>query len=193
MGSEYELKYRADPESLRSIFTTFPARWQTIHMQTTYFDTPAHTLSSRRWTLRCRKENTLCVCTLKTPGEGLERGEWEVACDSIESAILELCKLGAPAELKTLAEDGLGVSCGAKFTRKAGTFTLRDCVLEIALDQGVLLGGGKELPFCELEVEHKEGSREAVDAFARQLADIYDLKPESKSKFARALALCKED
>ena len=193
MGTEYELKYQANEEILSSVYTTFPARWQTIHMQTTYFDTPAHTLSSRRWTLRCRKENTLCVCTLKTPGEGLERGEWEVECDSIESAISELCKLGAPAELKTLAEDGLCVSCGAKFTRKAGTFTLRDCVLEIALDQGVLLGGGKELPFCELEVEHKEGSREAVDAFARQLADIYDLKPESKSKFARALALCKED
>ena len=36
MGAEYELKFKADPEALRSIFTTFPARWQTIQMQTTY-------------------------------------------------------------------------------------------------------------------------------------------------------------
>ena len=82
--------------------------------------------------------------------------------------------------------------CGACFTRRAGNFTLRDCVLELALDSGVLLGGGKECPLCELEVEHKEGDRAAVDAFAQELADIYGLQPEVKSKFARALALSSE-
>ena len=193
MGAEFELKYRADAEILSSVYTTFPARWQTIRMETTYFDTPSHSLSARRWTLRRRMENNDSVCTLKTPGTGLERGEWEVKCDRIEQAVSELCKLGAPAELASLCHEGLVISCGAMFTRRAGTFTLRDCVLEIALDQGVLLGGGRELPFCELEVEHKEGSREAVEAFARQLAEIYALKPEEKSKFARALALSKEE
>ena len=64
--------------------------------------------------------------------------------------------------------------------------------MEIALDEGVLLGGGKELPLCELEVELKEGSREAMDAFAAQIAEIYGLQPERKSKFARAIALYKE-
>ena len=193
MGAEFELKYRADAEILSSVYTTFPARWQTVHMETTYFDTPSRSLSSRRWTLRRRMENNESVCTLKTPGTGLERGEWEVKCDRIDQAVSELCKLGSPAELESLCSEGLVISCGAKFTRRAGTFTLRDCVLEIALDQGVLLGGDRELPFCELEVEHKDGSREAVEAFARQLAEIYALKPEEKSKFARALALRKEE
>lgn len=193
MGAEFELKYRADAEILSSVYTTFPARWQTVHMETTYFDTPSRSLSSRRWTLRRRMENNESVCTLKTPGTGLERGEWEVKCAHIDQAIPELCKLGGPAALESLCSEGLVISCGAKFTRRAGTFTLRDCVLEIALDQGVLLGGGRELPFCELEVEHKDGSREAVEAFARQLAEIYSLKPEERSKFARALALRKED
>ena len=192
MGSEYELKYRADKESLSSIFTTFPARWQTIAMETTYYDTPSHSLSQRRWTLRRRMENQISVCTVKTPGVGLERGEWEVACDSIESAISELCKLGAPQELVSLAKEGLIVSCGAKFTRRAATFSLRDCVMEIALDEGVLLGGGKELPLWELEVELKEGSRSSMEAFAAELAGIYHLQAEEKSKFARALALCEE-
>lgn len=192
MGAEYELKFRADPESLTSIFTTFPARWQTIAMETTYYDTPSHSLSQRRWTLRRRMENNVSVCTLKTPGIGVERGEWEVTCDSIERAISELCKLGAPQELSDLCKEGLVVSCGARFTRRAGMFTLRDCVMELALDDGVLMGGGKELPLCELEVEHKEGSREAMEAFAVELAEIYNLQPEEKSKFARALALDKE-
>ena len=35
MGSEYELKYRADGETLASVRTTFPARWQKIPMETT--------------------------------------------------------------------------------------------------------------------------------------------------------------
>ena len=192
MGVEYELKYRADQESLSSIFTTFPARWQTIAMETTYYDTPSHSLSQRRWTLRRRMENRTSVCTLKTPGKGLERGEWEVNCDCIETAISELCKLGAPAELMELCKEGLVISCGAKFTRRAGRFTLRDCVMEIALDQGILLGGSKELPLWELEVELKEGSKEAMETFAAELAGIYGLLPEEKSKFARALALANE-
>ena len=192
MGSEYELKYRADQESLRSIFTTFPARWQTISMETTYYDTPSHSLSRRRWTLRRRMENDRSVCTLKTPGTGMERGEWEVNADSIENAVSELCKLGAPQELSDLCKEGLVVSCGARFTRRAGTFTLRDSVMELALDEGVLLGGGREIPLCELEVEHKEGSREEMERFAAELASLYNLQPEEKSKFARALALCEE-
>ena len=193
MGAEFELKYRADEDTLTSIYTTFPARWQTIRMETTYYDTPSHSLSARRWTLRRRMENNDSVCTLKTPGAGLERGEWEVPCDRIEDAISELCKLGAPEELAELCKEGLVISCGARFTRRAGTFTLRDCVLELALDQGKLIGGGRECPLCELEVEHKDGSREAVEGFAKELAEIYDLQPEEKSKFARALALTKED
>ena len=192
MGSEYELKYRADPESLHSIFTTFPARWQTISMETTYYDTPSRSLSQRRWTLRCRLENNVRVCTLKTPGIGIERGEWEVTCDSIERAIPELCKLSGCQELADLCKEGLVVSCGAKFSRRAGIFTLRDAVMELALDEGLLLGGGKEIPLCELEVELKEGSRESMERFAAELASLYGLQTEEKSKFARALALCEE-
>ena len=56
MGAEYELKYRADAECLESVFTTFPARWQTIQMETTYYDTPTGALSARWYTLRRRLE-----------------------------------------------------------------------------------------------------------------------------------------
>lgn len=192
MGAEYERKYKADVEILGSVYTTFPARWQTIQMETAYYDTPNGDLSARRWTLRKRLENGTYICALKTPGEGNVRGEWETECDSIEAAISELCKLGCPAELEDLCADGLVNTCGARFTRKAGLFTLRDCVMEIALDEGVLTGGGKELPLCELEAELKEGSREAMDAFAEELAQIYGMQVESKSKFARAIALYKE-
>ena len=192
MGAEYERKFRADPDTLHSVLTTFPARWQTIRMQTTYYDTPTGSISARRWTLRTRLENEVTVCTLKTPGQHNDRNEWEVEAESIEAAIPELCKLSGSPELSQLGAEGLVAICGARFIRRAGLFTLRHCTLEIALDEGVLLGGGRELPLVELEVELKSGSREAADAFAAQLADIYGLQEEPLSKFARALALYKE-
>ena len=192
MGVEYELKYRADRGCLDSVFTTFPARWKTISMETTYFDTPSGSLSAKRYMLRLRLENGVSVCTLKTSGENNLRGEWEVSSCSVMTAIPELCKLGCPGDLADLSVEGLIPICGARFTRKAGVLTFLDCSVELALDQGILFSGEKEVPLCEIEVEHKSGSMAATDDFARQLADIYDLQPEEKSKFARALALYKE-
>ena len=193
MGSEYELKFRADTDSQKSVYTTFPARWETIHMETTYYDTPNGSLSTKRYMFRRRMENNRGVFTLKTPGDGKRRGEWEVKSDSIAYSVYRMLRDGCPEVLADLYEEGLQPICGAKFTRKAGTFKLRECVLEIALDEGILFGGGREIPLCEIEVEHKEGSIQATEDFARQLADIYGLQAESKSKFARALALTKED
>lgn len=192
MGVEYELKYRADAETLKSVFTTFPARWQAISMETTYYDTPSGSLSAKCYMLRRRLENGVSVCTLKTSGEGNARGEWEVKADSAMEAIPALCKLGCPDDLVSLCEDGLVPICGARFTRKAGEFTFLDCAVELALDEGILFAGSKEIPLCEIEVEHKSGSQSATDALGRQLADIYNLQEEKKSKFARALALYKE-
>ena len=192
MAVEYELKYRATPEILVKIQADLPGDYTVTEMTTTYYDTPSRALSARRYMLRRRLENGVSVCTMKTSGKGNLRGEWEVTSDSVTEAVSELCKLGCPAELESLSAEGLVPICGARFTRQAGTFTLLDCTVELALDQGVLFAGEKEIPLCEIEVELKSGSREAADDFARQLADIYGLQPEEKSKFARALALCDE-
>ena len=61
--------------------------------------------------------------------------------------------------------------------------------MELALDRGVLLGGGREVALCEVEVELKDGQPEAAVAFAQELAEKFGLRPEQKSKFRRALAL----
>lgn len=188
MGREFELKYRATPEQIETIRSAYGC-FETISMETTYYDTTDGLFSDLRWTLRRRMENGRSVCTLKTPLPDGSRGEWEVEKDSIDESIPELCKLGAPEILPRLVEDGLVPSCGARFTRLAKTLTDADCTLELALDQGVLLGGGKELPFAEVEVEYKSGSEEAAVAFAQALAWKFRMEPEPKSKIARAQAL----
>lgn len=189
MGIEYERKFRATEPVLSEIAKAFSEEEQIFAMETTYYDAPDKALSSRWYTLRRRMENGRSVCTLKAPVSARGRGEWEVECDHIENAILELCKLGAPKNLILLTARGVQPVCGAKFTRTAKTLVLENCTLELALDKGILFGGGKEIPLCEVEVELKEGTPEACDAFAKDLAARFSLEPEDHSKFRRALAL----
>lgn len=191
MGIEFELKFRATPEKLETIRKTVPGEEQTIAMETTYYDTRQRALSDRHYTLRRRMENGVCVCTLKTPAGALGRGEYELPCQRIEDAIEKLCKLSGVTELPALTEAGLEPVCGARFTRIAKTLVLSDCTVELALDEGVLTGGGRQMPLCEVEVELKAGCREAAAAYAEALAAAVGLETEKYSKFRRALALAR--
>ena len=189
MGFEYEWKFRADREKLANILTAVPGQEQHIAMQTTYYDTPSGALSALRCTLRTRLENGTCVCTLKTPAKGVGRTEWEIACSSLEDAIEHFCTLQLPQGLPELLCKELVPVCGARFLRVTKTVLFEDSTLELAFDEGVLLGGGRELPFCEVEVELKSGSRESCDRYALALALRFDLQQEAKSKFRRAMEL----
>ena len=191
MGVEFELKYRANrqqQDALRQAFAGEETRYQ---MQTTYYDTPTGSFSGKKCTLRRRLENGVSICTLKTPAAGYGRQEWETECDKIETAIDALCKLGGPKDILAMAEEGLIPICGARFTRIAKVITFEGALLELALDEGILTGGGREVPLCEVEVELKEGSREACLAFARRIEEDFGLTAEEKSKFRRALDLYK--
>lgn len=184
MGIEFELKFRATPETLEKLRDHIPGTAQRYCMETTYYDTPENTLSAKYYTLRRRMENDASVCTLKTPAKSQGRNEYEIQCQSIDEAIPLLSKLSG----EILPERVVPV-CGAKFTRIAKTVTLESCTVEVALDHGILTGGGKTLPLCELEVELKDGDPQGAIAYASQLALAFSLVPEKKSKFRRAKEL----
>ena len=188
MGKEFELKYRCDEAALAAVEEAF-GPFTPIAMETTYYDTPDLKLAFHHWTLRRRMENGVSVCTFKSPAEDGSRNEWEVNCGSIMQGIMLLCRNGAPWELMRATAGGVLPFCGARFTRLAKTIRLENCTLELALDKGILTGGNKELPFAELEVELKDGSREAAIAFAQTLAAQYHLEPEPKAKVVRAREL----
>lgn len=188
MGREFELKYRADAQIIAAIREKY-GDFTPISMETTYYDTPDLKLAVHHWTLRRRLENGVSVCTFKKPLEDGSRGEWEVECDAIMPGILKLCQSGATYELMRATAGGVLPFCGAKFTRLAKTLALPECTVELALDQGVLTGGKRELPFAEVEVELKEGSEAAAVAFAQALAEEFGLEKEPKSKVVRARSL----
>lgn len=192
MGTELEWKYAADEKTLRLLTESYSSGdWRVINMESLYFDTPARDLGQRRWTLRLRKENGQEVVCLKTPGEGRARGEWEVHCEDVQTAIPLLVDKGAVPELAFLTADKpLKPVCGARFTRRAALLSLPGGgTVELCLDAGELFGGDRRAPLCEVEVELKSGTPETAEHFAMELAARYGLKEESKSKFQRAIAL----
>ncbi|MGM9659168.1 MAG: inorganic triphosphatase [Faecousia sp.] len=188
MGREFELKYQATPEIIQKIREKYQD-FTPISMETVYYDTADFALRKRKWTLRRRLENGRAVCTVKTPLPDGSRGEWEVENGDILAALPGLCALGAPETLPALTAQGVVPFCGARFTRLAKAIQLACGTVELALDQGVLLGSGQELPFAEVEVELKEGSDDAAREFAAALAAEFSLVEQPKSKLARAMAL----
>jgi len=188
MGREFELKFQADAGVIEKIREKYGMFTQ-ISMETTYYDTFDLKLAMHHWTLRRRMENGVSVCTFKRPHKDGGRGEWEVECSSIMEGIMKLCQNGADWELMRITSGGLVETCGARFTRLARQIEVPGGKVELALDQGVLLGKGKELPFWEVEVELKEGSDEVAAVFAQALAAEFPLIPEPKSKFVRAMTL----
>ncbi len=187
MGREFELKFRATADALTQIRALWQD-WEEISMETTYFDTEDGTLSAKKCTLRRRMENGISVCTMKTPTAGLGRGEWDVKAPWGEETAM---KLFDSAGQERIPFGKLTAVCGARFTRLAKTVELPGCTVEIALDTGVLLGGSREIPLCELEVECKSGSEAAVAAWAKRLAERFGLQTETLSKFRRASLLAK--
>ena len=193
LGTEYELKFRADAAVLDRIYAEFPGNWREISMKTTYYDTPDRALSARKWTLRHRMEGKTHICTLKTPADGNARQETEVECPDIETALPRLAAESGCAELLTLTAGGVIPVCGAEFVRRANTMDMAGCIGELALDRGVLRNGPKELPFAEVEAELKQGQRDQLDLFAAVLARTYHLQREPRSKYLRARLLGQEE
>lgn len=191
MGREFELKFVATEEKQAAILEKY-GDFREISMETTYYDTPDQGLSRRHITLRRRMENGVSVCTVKTPLSDGSRGEWEAQWNDPESMIDVLCKLGAPETLKFLTCDGITPICGAKFLRRAKEIILPGGSVELAVDRGILLGGGKEIPLCEVEVELKSGEDAVAEKFAESLAAAFDLTPEKHSKFHRAKKLAEK-
>lgn len=188
MGREFERKYAATPMILAEIAAQYPNA-RRIGMESTYYDTPSGDFSARHITLRLRRENGKCVCTIKTPLPDGGRGEWECTAQTIADGIASLVECGAPREILDLSKNGLTAVCGARFTRLAVDLPTADGTAELALDSGRLYGGGREIPLCEVELEKKSGSDAATAALAKAFAAQYCLKSEEKSKFRRAADL----
>ena len=197
MGKETEYKLEVGDLQLldcilcsRTVAERLCAPYAYLRMRTTYYDTEDGFLETRRWMLRLRTENDRSVVTMKTPGEGHTRGEWEVESAYLDEALPKLAALGAPQEITSLQSDALAPICGARFTRITAELRLSEATsCMICGDVGDLTGGGRTALLCELELELKQGSEAELAAFAQALMETYHLSEQPLSKLQRARAL----
>lgn len=184
MATEYELKFSAAEKDFCLLCGNYSGR--TISMGTTYYDTEERFFSGLQCTLRVRKENERRVCTLKIPSPDGARLEFECDCQDLSHGIAQLSAMDIPKNIKPHLQKPLIPVCGADFTRIACDILWEGSLLELALDAGFLLGRTQKIPLCEVEVELKDGTREAAQSFAGVLQATYHLQPQPLSKFARA-------
>lgn len=195
MGIEIEYKLRA--QSRAQLFSAYgrvcgcaqAGEARQIAMHTRYFDTNAHDLALRKWTLRIRDENGTQMLTFKTPGQHNRRGEWNLerrVASPVPTGeeLAALVAAGAPAALGQLAD--FSAICGAQFVRTCTMLTLDDGTkIELAADCGKLFGQTECVQFYELELELYGGSEAHLAALAAQAG----LPEEPRSKAARAFCL----
>ena len=184
MGKEIEIKLAApDAAALEAVGADARVEaartgaWQEIRMVTEYLDTPDRAIAGE------------AVYTIKTPGDGYARGEWESRKESLHEAVRELVRLGAPGELAELAARGVSRTCGVEFLRRTAELTLDGTRCALCLDDGMLLGAARRRPFCEVELELVSGEAAPMLAFAAYLQEHHALREERKSKFVRASEL----
>ncbi|VVM95568.1 hypothetical protein PS623_03011 [Pseudomonas fluorescens] len=207
MHKETELKLRASRETLTAL-REHPllkkrnkSGWQTRELLNQYFDTPERELSAARVALRLRRDGDAVIQTLKCRGQSVaglsERNEFEWP---LEKAKLDLKKLDAscwPEQLAELDKKTIKPLFTTDFTREFAEISWgrgkAKVVIEAALDQGFVIAGKRKEEICELELELREGSAEALLELAAELAASLPLMPCDISKAERGYRLLEPD
>jgi len=164
-----------------------------IEMASTYYDTASGSLSRAGYALRLRQENDVRVCCVKfdkqVTSDGLaRRGEIECECQTLTDGVRGLIARGAPAEFAVLCGEEFAVKATMRFTRRAYTLETGAVQCELAIDSGCFGEADAAVPFCELEIELKDGDEAEFLMICKKIAEKYALKPQALSKLARALA-----
>ena len=205
---EIELKYSIEtPELFDEILndswviehaeTSAP---EEVRMKAAYFDTSDRVLTTNNIAFRVRTEGTRTMATLKwkDDDEGISglyvRSEINVPVSDPSSFF------HPDPEIFIESEEGMNlleVLEGKKlinvfdmlFTRRRLRIDVGRSILEIACDEGVIVAGSKSEQMMEMEIEIYSGSRDDLFEAGNIIAGKYDLKPETRTKFARGVAL----
>ena len=171
---------------------------EAVRMDAVYYDTEDGVLAQNHVTFRVRQEGSCTVSTVKWGGqveEGLfSHQECNVPAAPEDGKLVPRPELfretdAGPVLERVLAGKPLCSQLGMHFLRRRTQVVYRGSELEVSVDTGEIVAGGKTEPICEVEVELFAGPEDRVREFAQQLADEYRLVPENRSKYARGLAL----
>ncbi|MGO1234021.1 MAG: CYTH domain-containing protein [Marinobacter sp.] len=137
-----------------------------------YYDTPDAALNQARAALRVRQAGDRYIQTLKTRGEFVngahnrQEWEWELAGPELDLSLLEQTPLHNQVDLSDLQ-----LAFETNFQRQEIIFRDGSNEIEVAVDAGHILGGGKIMPLHEVEFELKAGDAECLMQQASKLAE----------------------
>lgn len=197
LAVETELKlwlHPGDIEAFRSLPRLGRARAHREKLRSIYFDTPDALLAGRGVALRVRKTGRRWLQTLKAEGErggGLsKRLELETAISGPAPDFSRLPAAVADGLIPANLRAALAPVYETRFQRTAWNLRAPDrSRVEVALDAGEILAGGKSEALCEVELELKSGSTEALYALAQTFASQVLLIPLDASKAERGTRL----
>ncbi|MBM3606029.1 MAG: inorganic triphosphatase [Alphaproteobacteria bacterium] len=168
---EIELKLQLSPASADQVKASeaLPRTWRTVQQRAIYFDTKDRTLAAAGMSLRIRESEDQRVQTIKAPGRSagglFSRSEWERPVSANNPVIDETTPVQA-----LLAQAGeLMRAFEVEVSRRIWDFTDGDTRIEVVLDRGTVSAGDRQTPVCELELELKAGSPQALFDLARTL------------------------
>lgn len=192
---EVELKFELEPDALDRLEERLtvragspdPAPAQTL--VSVYYDTAEHALQKAGLTLRVRIDGQRRIQTVKTEGDGLfTRGEWE--CDLGRDGLNLSALDHAPfADMLSAAGPDLKPIFATRMQRTRRLIREPSGEIEAAMDRGEIEADGRTEAVCELELELKTGSPQALFGLARRLAESEPLRLSFASKAERGFRL----
>lgn len=196
-NEEVELKLELEPADVER-FHALPAvgkpTRRAMLQVTTYFDTPSGELRKAGYSLRLRRKGRRCVQTVKHRGADSggfsARAEWE---KKIEGPNLDFSALDGTPLAKILGKKKIRARLvpvsETRVRRTLWNLKAGASAIELILDEGEVASGPRQEPICEIELELKRGSREALFDIARTIGREVRLRMGVMSKSERGYML----
>lgn len=163
-----------------------------------YFDTDEFDLLNHDIAFRIREEGTRVIATLKWNGktdgalhtrEELNANLGEGKCtDEPDPSVFFQSEIGAELQ-ELIGEKALHGFIEVHVSRRKVRVDTNQAIFEIALDSGSVVTKNGTCFISEAEIELYSGKEEELISLGEHLAQKYNLLPETRSKFARGLAL----
>lgn len=196
-SQEVELKLELPPgevEAFRQSPMLGDPRRRPVDQTTTYFDTASGEIRKAGYSLRIRRRGPVYIQTVKHRGAHAggfsSRAEWEMKLDSpdLDFAALKATPIGKLLSKRDMRTRLRPVSV-TRVKRTTWLVARNSSEVELILDEGKVVAGGREIPVCEVELELKRGTRSQLFAMAGEIADGLTLRMGVVSKSERGFRL----
>ncbi|WP_196591710.1 CYTH domain-containing protein [Pectinatus frisingensis] len=173
-----------------------PGKIFNFHMSAYYYDTDNLMLTRNKIVYRVRKENNLCVATIKGTDTGSEMLHRRFEINRVVQTIQpNLNTFADTAIFHNIIPDIKNITLSPivtnNFLRHQSIIFYNTSKIELVIDQGFIYAGVKNTPICEMELELKYGRESDAVELAEKFINKFRLSSNVSSKFSRGLKLIK--